>query len=149
MAVPPDLILYNGSLHTLDETLPFATAVAKGNKISALGADRDILGLAGPSTRTKDLKKKLVLPVFCDTHFYFYEWALNYDSIDFSKTTRFSGMEKAIREKAAQVGPGQWVLGQGFNESEWPENKMPDRKDLDRAAPDNPVCIWPWPILWP
>jgi hypothetical protein len=34
------------------------------------------------------------------------------------------------------------VLGQGFNESEWPENKMPDRNDIDRAAPDNPVCIW-------
>lgn len=139
----PDLILYNGSLHTLDEKVPFATAVAvTGNKISALGADRDILDLAGPATRTIDLKKKLVLPGFCDTHFHFYEWAVNYDSIDFSKTTRFSGMETAIQEKAAQVGPGQWVLGQGFNESEWPENKMPDRKDLDRVAPDNPVCIW-------
>ncbi len=139
----PDLILYNGTLHTLDEEYPGVTALAvKGNKIVALGADRDILGLAGPGTHTKNLEKKLVLPGFCDTHFHFYEWALNYDSIDFSKTINFSGMEKAIRKKAAQVGPGQWVLGQGFNESEWPENKMPDRGDLDRAAPDNPVCIW-------
>jgi predicted amidohydrolase YtcJ len=139
----PDLILYNGSLHTLDEKVPFATALAvTGNKISALGADRELLDLAGPSTRIKDLKKKLVLPGFCDTHFHFYEWAVNYDSIDFSKTISFSGMETAIREKAALVGPGQWVLGQGFNEAEWPEKRIPDRKDLDRAAPDNPVCIW-------
>jgi hypothetical protein len=143
MAATPDLILYNGTLHTLDETLPFATAVAvTGNQISALGTDREMLGLAGPDTHTKDLTKRLVLPGFCDTHFHFYEWALNYDSIDFSKITRFSGMERAIREKAAKVGPGQWVLGQGFNESEWPENKMPDRWDLDLLAPDNPVCIW-------
>jgi predicted amidohydrolase YtcJ len=139
----PDLILYNGIFHTLDETLPVATAVAvTGKKISALGTDREILALAAPFTRTKNLEKKLVLPGFCDTHFHFYEWALNYDSIDFSKITCFADMETAIREKAAQVGPGQWVLGQGFNESEWPENKMPDRNDIDRAAPDNPVCIW-------
>ena len=139
----PDLILYNGTLHTLDEKIPFTTAVAvTGNQISALGNDKDILGLAGPATHTKDLEKKLVLPGFCDTHFHFYEWALNYDSIDFSKTMSFLQMETAIREKAAQVGPGQWVLGQGFNESDWPENRIPDRLDLDRVAPDNPVCIW-------
>jgi predicted amidohydrolase YtcJ len=143
MAATPDLILYNGTLHTLDETFPFATAVAvTGNQISALGTDREMLALAGPDTHTKDLTKRLVLPGFCDTHFHFYEWALNYDSIDFSTTTCFSDMQRAVREKAEIVGPGQWVLGQGFNESEWPENKMPDRWALDLVAPDNPVCIW-------
>ncbi|MCP4719802.1 MAG: amidohydrolase family protein, partial [Desulfobacteraceae bacterium] len=137
----PDLILYNGTLHTLDEKIPFATAVAvTGNQISALGNDKDILVLAGPDTHTKDLEKKLVLPGFCDTHFHFYEWALNYDSIDFSKTESFLQMESAIREKAGEAGIGNWVLGQGFNESDWPENIMPDRLDLDRVAPDNPVC---------
>jgi predicted amidohydrolase YtcJ len=143
MQATPDLILHNGRFHTLDKKYPFATAVAvAGKKISALGNDKEILSLAGPYTKKVDLEKKLVLPGFIDTHFHFYEWALNYESIDFSKTLSFAEMEADIHARAAELEQGQWVLGQGFNESDWPENKMPDRKDLDRVALNNPVCIW-------
>jgi predicted amidohydrolase YtcJ len=120
-----------------------ATALAvTGKCITALGDDQAVLSLAGPNTRVQDLGKKLVLPGFTDTHFHFYEWAVNLNNIDFAGTRNFEGMVAAIREKAALLGPGQWILGQGFNESDWPENRMPDRLDLDQAAPDNPVCIW-------
>jgi len=120
-----------------------ATALAvAGRHIAAMGDDTAILAMAGPNTRVVDLDKKLVLPGFTDTHFHFYEWAVNLNSIDFAKTRDFAGMQTAVGEKAALLGPGQWILGQGFNESDWPENRMPDRLDLDRAAPDNPVCIW-------
>ncbi len=139
----PDLILFNGSFKALDNgnTEPSAVAIC-GKYIHALGCDREILAMAGSGTKKIDLKKRLVLPGFTDTHFHFYEWALNYDSIDFSATLNFSEMEAAIRAKAVELGRDKWVLGQGFNESDWPENKIPDRRDLDRAAPYNPVCIW-------
>jgi predicted amidohydrolase YtcJ len=151
----PDLILHNATLY-FPGTAPFAgtptagpntmppvTALATtGSRITALGDDNTILALAGPDTRVLNLDQKLVLPGFIDTHFHFYEWAVNLSSIDFAQTRNFAGMETAIREKAALLGPGHWILGQGFNESDWPENRMPDRLDLDLAAPDNPVCIW-------
>jgi len=38
--------------------------------------------------------------------------------------------------------PGEWILGQGWNESRWPEGRMPTRDDLDAVAPDHPVIIW-------
>jgi len=141
----PDLILYNGHFCTLDPAYPSSAVSAIaicGKKIYALGEDREILAMADGNTRKIDLEKRLVLPGFIDSHFHFYEWALNYDSIDFSKAKDFSGMEDTIATRAAELEPGQWILGQGFNESEWPENRMPDRKDLDRVSPGNPVCIW-------
>ncbi len=143
MNATPDLILFNGALYTLDSDRPRATAVAIcGKHIQAVGDDREVLALAGSGTRKIDLEKKLVLPGFTDTHFHFYEWALNLNSIDFSSVFSFSGMEEAIRERASSLRPGCWILGQGFNESDWPENKMPHRHDLDRVAPHHPVCIW-------
>jgi len=139
----PDIILMNGIIRTQDDGCPMAQAVAIfGDRILSIGSDRDILPLASKNTQVIDLDKRLVLPGFIDTHFHFYEWALNYDNIDFSRVCSFKEMEKAVSRKALAVGKGNWVLGQGFNESEWPENKMPDRHDLDRIAPDNPVCIW-------
>ena len=139
----PDLILFNGTLHTLDLDTPFATAVAIcGKHIQALGDDGEMLALAGPNTRKIDLEKKLILPGFTDTHFHFYEWALNVNSIDFSTVFSFKEMEDSIGKRAKTLEPGSWILGQGFNESDWPENKMPLRDDLDRVAPHHPVCIW-------
>ncbi|QTA83495.1 Amidohydrolase, type 3 [Desulfonema limicola] len=138
-----DIILYNGNIQTQDDSFPKAQAAAiSGTRILNLGSDRDILALASKNTILVDLEKRLVLPGFIDTHFHFYTWALSYDNIDLSKVCSFREMEESIAKKALALGKGRWILGQGFNESDWPENKIPDRYDLDRAAPDNPVCIW-------
>ncbi|WP_299981013.1 amidohydrolase [Desulfobacula sp.] len=143
MKTVADIILHNGNIQTQDGFHPMARAVAvSGKRILSVGSDRDILGLASSHTQVIDLDNRLVLPGFIDTHFHFYEWALNYDSIDFSRVGSFKEMENAVSNKALALGEGNWVLGQGFNESDWPENKIPDRYDLDRIAPNNPVCIW-------
>lgn len=143
MEAVADIILHNGCIRTQDDACPTVRAVAiRGRRILNTGSDSDILRLASRHTRVIDLDGRLVLPGFTDTHFHFYEWALNYNSIDFASVSSFGQMAQAVSDKAAAVGGGNWVLGQGFNESEWPENKMPDRRDLDAAAPDNPVCIW-------
>ena len=143
MKTVADIILHNGNIQTQDDFHPKARAVAiSGKRILSVGSDRDILGLASNHTQVIDLDNRLVLPGFIDTHFHFYEWALNYDSIDFSRVGSFKEMEEAVSKKVLAMGKGSWVLGQGFNESDWPENKIPDRYDLDRIAPDNPVCIW-------
>ncbi len=139
----PDIILYNGNIQTQNDAHPLAQAVAiSGNRILSFGSDKNVLQLSGKNTHLLDLNKRLVLPGFIDTHFHFYEWALNYDSIDLSSAGSFGEMEEAVADKALTLGKGCWIVGQGFNESDWPENKMPDRYDLDRIAPDNPVCIW-------
>jgi len=141
--MPVDLILYNGTIRTQDDSLPFATAVTvSGNRILAVGDDADILSFAPKETRIIDLEKKLVLPGFIDSHFHFYDFALNYNSLDFSKVSTFTEMEKTVLKRTEHVKKGSWILGQGFNESDWPENRLPDRNDLDRVAPDHPVCIW-------
>ncbi|MBT7710713.1 MAG: amidohydrolase, partial [Deltaproteobacteria bacterium] len=86
MEAKVELILHNGTIRTQDDDYPVARAVAiSGNRILSVGADRDVLGLASKHTQVKDLDNRLLLPGFTDTHFHFYEWALNYDSIDFSK----------------------------------------------------------------
>ncbi|MCG8617403.1 MAG: amidohydrolase [Desulfobacterales bacterium] len=139
----PDLILYNASVRTMDKFSPEAEAIAiADNRILALGKDPEILSLATGSTRTLDMGNRLVLPGFWDTHFHLFEWARNIHSLVLAKADSFSAMAEMISTRAAGLSPGEWILGQGFNESEWPEKRMPLRDDLDRLAPDHPVLIW-------
>ncbi len=143
MNTSADLILFNGTIRTQAPLQPVAQAIAvSGSKILDIGRDEKILSHRDSRTKVIDLHNRIALPGFIDTHFHFYEWAVNYESIDFSKTTSFAMMQKQITDKANQLGKNRWILGQGFNESDWPENRLPDRFDLDKAAPDNPVCIW-------
>ena len=65
----PDLILSNGKIITVDEKFTIAQAVAiRGDRVVAVGSNQAITPLAGPSTRTIDLKGKAVIPGLIDCH---------------------------------------------------------------------------------
>ncbi|HEX7559348.1 MAG TPA: hypothetical protein VF386_09115, partial [Usitatibacter sp.] len=58
-----DLILRNGKIVTVDDLFTIAQAIAiKGERVLATGHNADIAKLAGPATRTIDLKGKTVIP---------------------------------------------------------------------------------------
>ena len=42
---------------------------------------------------------------------------------------------------AKQLGPGEWITGYGWDEALLAEKRNPTRKDLDAAAPANPVVL--------
>ncbi|UPL13932.1 amidohydrolase [Microbacterium galbinum] len=39
-------------------------------------------------------------------------------------------------------GADAWVLGRGFDDTKFPEGRMPTAADLDRIATDRPVLVW-------
>jgi predicted amidohydrolase YtcJ len=48
---------------------------------------------------------------------------------------------ESIREAVEEKGEGEWILGRGYDDFKLAEKRHPNRWDLDRAAPDNPVII--------
>ncbi len=139
----PQTILYNGNFATHGTAHPRARAVAVGNgKILALGRDEDVLNLAGPETEKIDLGGGLVVPGFIDAHIHFYEWALKRQGIKLDDLTNLEALLDRVQEAAASRPPGDWILGQGWNETDWTEQRMPSRETLDRVAPAHPVLLW-------
>jgi hypothetical protein len=60
-SVLADVILHHGKVTTLDRSNPTAVAVRDGRFVR-VGADADVLALAGPATKIIDLKGRRVLP---------------------------------------------------------------------------------------
>jgi len=142
-ALAPQIILYNGILATRNSVRPHAQAVAVGNgKILALGRDEDMLNLAGSDTEKIDLDGRLVVPGFTDSHIHFYEWALKRQGVKLDDLTHLEELLTRVREAADSRPAGQWIIGQGWNETDWTEQHMPTRETLDRAAPAHPVLLW-------
>jgi len=142
-ALVPQIILYNGILATQSPAYPHAQALAVGNgKILAVGRDEHVLNLAGPKTEKINLEGRLVVPGFIDTHIHFYEWALMRQGLKLDDLTCLEELLDRVQETADSRPPGHWIIGQGWNETDWTEHCMPTRDTLDRVAPAHPVLIW-------
>jgi predicted amidohydrolase YtcJ len=138
-----DLFLVNGRLQTQDPAFPNATAVAiRDGCIWAVGDDDEIQGLARRASGVLDLEGHCVLPGLHDSHFHFYDWALGLRQVTLADAGSLEELCRRIAERVRATPAGDWILGQGWNETRWPRMRMPTREDLDAVAPDNPVAVW-------
>ncbi|MFQ5610961.1 MAG: amidohydrolase [Anaerolineae bacterium] len=139
----PTLILYNGKLTTQDPDFPRATALALcEGRIQAVGSDPEIRALARPHSQQINLDGRRVLPGLTDAHFHFYDWAILRRGVALAGTTSLAEVRQRVQQAVQRAGPGQWILGQGWNQDAWPRPQLPSRADLDDLTPDNPVLLW-------
>lgn len=144
LACTPTLILHNARIYTQDAAQPWAQAVAVGDgRILAVGADADVLALAGAETERIDLGGKLMLPGLCDAHIHLSHYALGLREVRLAATRSRQEMLARIRDAAAHTAPGAWIVGQGWNESWWGDTDFPTAAEIDAATgPDAPAIFY-------
>ncbi|MEE4357632.1 MAG: amidohydrolase [Desulfococcaceae bacterium] len=136
------LLLSNGNIRTLEDKFPFAhTLLISGGRIRAVGGD-EIRKTAPSHTKIIDLEGRTVLPGMTDPHFHFYEWAMLRRNLSLSAAVSLDDLLFRVRNATHEKTKGDWIIGQGWNEADWPVRQMPGRKDLDQAAPDHPLILW-------
>ena len=141
--ITPDLILYNGRVITQNQRQPHARAIAvKNGRIMAVGRNDEIRRLAARRSEHINLGNRLVVPGFIDSHIHFYEWAMKRQGLKLDNIRGLGELLDLVREAAQKREKGWWITGRGWNETDWEEKSMPDRENLDRAAPENPVLLW-------
>src|SRR6185295_3757501 len=86
-----------------------------------------------------DLKGRTLLPGFMDNHLH--PRMTSPRSVDVSDAKSIAEVQARVRAKAAQLGPGQWITGYGWAETNLAERRNVLRTDLDAAAPNNPVAL--------
>jgi len=133
-----DTIFFNGKIVTLDQQLSIAsTVVVNDGRIVAIGDDR--VADRYDAATAIDLGGKLLMPGFVDSHTNIRGHPQRY--IDLTKTRSIEELRGQVSDKARELGPGEWITGYGWSEDVMAELRRPLRKDLDEAAPDNPVLV--------
>jgi predicted amidohydrolase YtcJ len=133
-----DTIFYNGKIVTLDQQSSIAsTLVVDDGRIIAIGDEQ--VANAYAATTSIDLEGRLLLPGFVDSHTHIRGHPQRY--IDLTKTRSIEELRGQVSDKAAELGPGEWITGYGWSEDVMAEQRRPLRDDLDEAAPENPVLL--------
>ncbi len=136
-----DLLLINGRIYTMDPQHPRASALAVcGGRVRAVGGD-DLRALAGPGTEVVDLEGRTVIPGLTDSHIHLSWFALGLQQVDLTGTATREEMLARVAARAAVTPAGEWILGQGWHQEEWPDRRFPTAADLDSVAPDHPVVL--------
>jgi predicted amidohydrolase YtcJ len=142
-AQTPDLILINGKILTVDarDSIVEAVAIAK-SKIVATGTTAEIQRRAGPATRVIDLHGLTATPGMIDTHGHFADGGVDeMFHVVLSDISRVSDALEKLREKAATLKPGEWLVGAGWDEGKLAERRYLLASDLDKVTPNNPVWL--------
>ncbi len=137
-----DLLLVNARVVAADPQLATAEAVAVRNgRIAAIGTWADLRRLAGPDTTLLDAEGGLAVPAFHDAHLHLLSYARNRSALDCRDARSIQALVAVVAEHTRSVPGTGWVRAVGYDESEFPERRHPDRHDLDSAAPDRPVRL--------
>ncbi len=138
-----EMILQNATVLTVNPGFERAEAVAIANGcILAVGSTADMTALTGPATEIVDLAGRTVIPGLIDGHLHLHWAGLVRDLPSLLACRAIADVQDRIRLAAAATPPGDWiVIAPGWHETLLAENRMPNRAELDIAAPDHPLFI--------
>jgi predicted amidohydrolase YtcJ len=137
-----DLVITNANVRTMDSKRTVAHSIAVLNgRIVAIGTDAETRPLIGPRTRVIDAGGRTVLPGFNDAHVHFMETGAQLSSVDLRDAKTPEEFVRRIREFAAKLPKGRWILGGQWDHENWKPNDLPTAALIDAATPDNPVWV--------
>jgi predicted amidohydrolase YtcJ len=141
-ATPADLVFVDGAVYTVDAARSWASALAvTGDRIAYVGDEREARELVGPHTRLIDLKHRMLLPGFQDSHVHPAEAPNPADSLDLHGLVQREQLIERIRQFARTHPAKPWIAGEGWDEAAFLPSGQPTRQMLDAAVPDRPAFL--------
>lgn len=136
-------LYYNGDIITMEEGQQAEAVLVNGGYIEKTGTKEELLALAGEDVLLRDLEGHTMMPAFIDPHGHFMNYAVGLLQVSLADCTNFQEIEKKISDyiRDKQIAPGDWVICRDYDHNSLMEKTAPDKKVLDRAAPDNPLMI--------
>lgn len=144
----PDLIMTGGAIYTVDSLQPFVTAMAiRDGRILAIGADREILAMAGTKTEIRDLEGQFVMPGLIEGHGHFRGLGESLSQLNLMDVRTWEEGLDMVAARVQTASPGTWITGRGWHQEKWdrlPEGAIegyPTHQSLSRRSPDHPVWL--------
>ena len=141
-------LLVNGRILT-DASAPpasrFASAALIANgRFVAVGSLREVEAAARAqklSPDRVDLGGEFAIPALTDAHGHVEGLGQSLERLQLAGTRSAEAIAAMVAARAKNTPAGQWILGRGWDQNDWPVERFPTRDVLDRVAGDHPVWL--------
>ncbi|MDH4063573.1 MAG: amidohydrolase family protein, partial [Acidobacteriota bacterium] len=138
---PPELILTDGAIYTVDASRRWVDALAiRDGRIVAAGGAGEVAALAGPGTRTVDLGGRFVMPAFHDAHVHPLSAGVELGQCNLNDLDRADDVLAAVRRCADTARARAWIVGGGWDLTSFPPGQ-PDKTMLDAVTAERPTAL--------
>jgi predicted amidohydrolase YtcJ len=138
-----DLVLIGGNVLTMNSAQPTAEAVAiKNDKIVHVGTTEEMNSWIGKKTKIIDLKGGTIVPGLIDTHIHVADFGKFLTWIALKDVQSIEEMQGRIRKRAQKISEGRWIIGHGWDQNNFIEQRIPNLQDLNEASSHNPVILY-------
>ena len=146
--MPADLVLRNGKIVIVEGQWLHVSALAiTGDRIVAIGSDRDILRFTGKKTEVIDLKGMLAIPGFIEGHGHFYSLGASLMELELRYAKNWDAIISLVAAEVEKIKPGTWIIGRGWHQDKWDVKPQPNveglplHHELSAVSPQNPVFL--------
>ena len=146
--MPADLVLRNGKIVIVEGQWRHVSALAiKGDRIAAIGSDRNILSFIGKETEVIDLKGMLAIPGFIEGHGHFYSLGASLMELELRYAKNWDAIISLVAAEVEKIKPGTWIIGRGWHQDKWDVKPQPNveglplHHELSAVSPQNPVFL--------
>lgn len=138
-----DLVLHNTTIYTANDAQWTAEAVAsRGGRIVFVGSNEDVQPYLCGGAQVIDLAGRTVFAGFTDSHQHLEGVGRRTKTLSLFGIPTLSETVQAIADWAETVPTGEWVLGRGWIEREWEdERRFLNRYDVDPFTADKPLFM--------
>jgi predicted amidohydrolase YtcJ len=131
-------VWHNGTLYTMNfEGDKIEALLTEDGKISAIGTYEE---LKGQADKEIDLKGAVLYPGFVDSHMHMIGHGQRLLSLDLAKAGSTDEMMDILHNAHKDLTPGEWFVGEGWNENNFPDKKIPRASELDQVT-DSPMVL--------
>lgn len=138
--IAADILFQNGAVYTVNAVRSWAQAVGvRDGRIVFVGPDSESKKWIVPKTRVVDLKGRMLLPGFHDSHVHLVGGGLEQAECDLNGMTELNQILDAVKKYADAHPEKKWIRGGG-----WPltlSDGNPRKELLDKIVPDRPIIL--------
>lgn len=135
------VIVKNATIYTADNTQKTVAAFAHHQGLIVARDDLDALNKEYPLAKQVDLNGTTVVPGFIDAHGHLLGLGQSLIYVDLMGTQSKQEIVSLLKAASSSLLPGQWLLGRGWDQNDWPEKQLPTAADLDDTFPNRPVWL--------
>lgn len=139
-----NIIITNAKIYTMDKNNTIAEAAyIKDGIIVAIGMEKEILALKKGGEKRIFAKGKVFLPGLIDSHLHFVEYGNFLSSLILTKAKSIDEIIKMAKEYIGKnnLTENDWLIGNGLNDDNILDKRMPTRDDLDHISMEIPIVI--------
>ena len=141
--IETDLVIHNTQVYTADDSRWTAAAIAiNEGKFTFVGSNEDVAPWLCGAKQAKDLRGAFVFPGFTDSHQHLEGVGRRTRTLSLFGISTLKQTVSSIEAWAENVPEGDWVLGRGWIEREWTDEKrFLSAADVDPITKNKPLIM--------